>query len=555
MVEREPSLDHYFAQFLASRSPLEGDQSARLIDILERLSASLENGHSCLPLQPEEEQLLEPLLATDLLSRAEDERTSALVLRGSHLYLHRYYMYETRLAQQVTALATAKTTLHPQNRSLLSLLFDVDAEDTKEQNYQKQAAETALKSQLTIISGGPGTGKTTVVVKILLLLLDASLEPQQIGLAAPTGKAAMRLSESIGNSLNTFDVDQEILSAVPTSAQTLHRLLGTRQHSTRFIHNQRNPMGYDLVVVDEASMIDLAMMSKLVDALKPGARLILLGDKDQLSSVESGAVLGDLVASLPHNSVELKKTYRFDTGIRHLSAAINRADTTSVWEQLTQPGASKISLLSETLFDYIGGMYEQYMEVAQDGSIASSDDIHHVFKAFGRFQILCALHRGRRGVETMNSQVEYFLGRKGFNCSSNSWYQGRPVLITRNDYSLDLFNGDIGICLIDEKSGKAKVWFERSDGSLKGYFPNRLPRHETVYAMTIHKSQGSEFDEVVVVLPDSENRILSRELLYTGITRAKKVVRVAAEKGVLEMAVGTSNVRISGLAGLLRSNL
>jgi len=550
MLDAKTSLDHYFAQFLALRTTLTGSAKERFKDIVERLSASLDGGHSCLQLTLKEKDLLSQILGTDILSRAEERRNSALILRGDYLYLQRYYRYETRLARQLKTLAGTRITQCFNRDDLLARLFPEDQE-TGERDYQKEAAELALQRLLIIISGGPGTGKTTTIVKILLLLIETSADSLKIGLAAPTGKAAMRLSESIGNSLKALTVESEILSTIPTAAQTLHRLLGTRRYSTKFHHTSENPMEYDLVVVDEASMVDLAMMSKLVDALKPGARLILLGDKDQLASVESGAVLGDLIQSLPENSIELKKTFRFDKDIGDLARAINRAEPTLVWKYLAGSSDSNVSLLSDTFYDYIGGKYEEYMDFVSKNSNQNIEDIHTVFSEFGKFQVLCALHRGRRGVERINSRVEYYLASKGYSCRSNSWYHGRPVLITRNDYTLNLFNGDIGICLKDEETGSTKVWFERPDGTLKSFFPNRLPERETVFAMTIHKSQGSEFDEVVVVLPAAENRILSRELLYTGITRARKVVRVAAARDVLKLTVGSTNERTSGLSALL----
>jgi exodeoxyribonuclease V alpha subunit len=370
-----------------------------------------------------------------------------------------------------------------------------------------------------------------------------------MALAAPTGKAAMRLSQSIGGSLDRLQLPEEVKAAIPTEAKTLHRLLGFIRHSPQFRHNRQQPMGWDVVVVDEASMVDLAMMSKLVDALKPGARLLLLGDKDQLASVESGAVLGDFIQSLPDNTIELKKTYRFDDNIKFLAERVNAGDSDGAWTLLADPQVPNVTVLQAELIDFLGRQYAGYMaEVCR----YPQTNVTEIFEKFNRFQVLCAVHYGHRGVVGINRGVETFLARQGFDCRPDSWYPGRPVLITRNEYSLDLFNGDIGICLPDLADGSSKVWFEQSDGGLRSYSPYRLPSCETVFAMTIHKSQGSEFDEVVVVLPEEDNRILSRELLYTAFTRSRKMVKLVAGRQVFAQALSRKIERCSGLADLLQ---
>ncbi len=373
-----------------------------------------------------------------------------------------------------------------------------------------------------------------------------------MALAAPTGKAAMRLSEAVGRSMTSLQLPEHVKNGLPTSASTLHRLLGVRRGSPQFRHNRDNPMAWDVVVVDEASMVDLAMMSKLVDAIKPGARLILLGDKDQLASVESGAVLGDFIGSLPENTVELQKTYRFEAGIKQLAEAINCADSTAAWGLLKDSRVASVALLEENSIDFISERYSRFMKAANR---PGPPDLREIFAIFNSFRVLCALHYGNRGVLSINRQVELSLSRNGFPCRPDTWYPGRPVLITRNDYGLDLFNGDVGICLADRENGVPQVWFERAGGGMTSYPPSRLPSCETVFAMTIHKSQGSEFDEVVVVLPEEDNRILSRELVYTAVTRAKKTVRLVAEKEILQLALARNITRESGLADLLMKGL
>ena len=532
-------LDLHFARFLANRSGLSGADNENFMQLVRALTTSLEAGHSCLPVSEKEARLLKSL---HLVS---DGGQTPLVLHKQRLYLHRYFRYETRLAGQINTMATVS---FPQQLkdTLLDSFFVNEQSGT---DWQKEAAKVALQKALTIICGGPGTGKTTTVVKILALLFMSEGSNLEVSLAAPTGKAAMRLSESIGKSLSQIELPEEIKAAIPRQAKTLHRLLGFKRHSVQFKHNAQNPMGWDVVVVDEASMVDLAMMSKLVDALKPGSRLLLLGDKDQLASVESGAVLGDFIKSLPDNTVELKKTYRFDNNIKRLAESINTADSEAAWELLLDASAKNVTVLFADWIGYIGKQYANFMaEVYRN----PEPDVRAIFAAFNSFQVLCGVHYGNRGVEGINRRVESSLARRGFDCRADSWYPGRPVLISRNDYGLDLFNGDIGICLPDPDGDFVKVWFEHADGGLRNYSPYRLPRCETVFAMTVHKSQGSEFDEVVVVLPDDDNRILSRELIYTAVTRAKKTVKLIAEQTVFEQALSRNIQRDSGLADLLK---
>jgi exodeoxyribonuclease V alpha subunit len=533
-------LDRYFSGFLADRSGLSGAAKDRFRELVGRVSQALMAGHSCLPLTEGEARFLG---ANPLVS---DGGPTPLVLHDRRLYLHRYYQYEIRLAERIRAMA-ATTVAPDQGGASADSYFDAAEPGT---DWQKEAAKVALHQALTIICGGPGTGKTTTVVKILALLLQAAEghRPPAVALAAPTGKAAMRLSEAVGKSLTRLSLPEDVRKSLPTSASTLHRLLGVRQGSPQFRYNRDNPMGWDVVVVDEASMVDLAMMSKLVDAIKPGARLILLGDKDQLASVESGAVLGDFIRSLPKNTVELQKTYRFDAGIKRLAEAINGADCATAWALLEDPRTTNITLLEEELIGFITKRYTLFMTTVNRPGVV---DLREVFAQFNSFRVLCAVHYGSHGVDSINRRVELALLRRGYACRSENWYPGRPVLITRNDYGLDLYNGDIGICLADPENGELKVWFERPDGGLRSLVPSRLPRCETVFAMTIHKSQGSEFDQVVVILPDEDNRILSRELVYTAVTRAKKAVWVVAEKEMLRLALSRNIERASGLADLL----
>ncbi len=530
-------LDKHFGRFLAGLSNFTGKEREKFQHLVQDVSASLSEGHSCLPIGPEEVRLLRK---TSLVSGGD---ASPLVLKQNHLYLQKYYLYETRLARQLSVLAKNNTAITG-DRGLLESCFSSPNGVAEDVDWQKKAAEMALEKKLCIISGGPGTGKTSTVVKIIGLLFQHLGGDQKIGLAAPTGKAAMRLRASISENCENLSFPQHLVEKIPTDAMTLHRLLGVQRFSPQFKYNKNNPLFYDVVVVDEASMIDLALMSKLVDALKPGAQLILLGDSDQLASVESGAVLADLIGSLPDNTIELKQTFRFNTGIKKVAEYIKNGDSDRTWELLQGQHVENVSLLETPLATYIGSCYMNFMDrvrrVKEEGTAS-------IFYTFNSFRVLCALRHGKYGVEGVNFVVEQYLNQNGFTFVSGSWYPGRPVLITRNDYSLGLYNGDIGICLRDD-DGTLKVWSEQPDTSYLCLPPYRLPQCETAYGMTIHKSQGSEFEEVLVVLPEEDNQVLCRELLYTAVTRAKQDVKILAKEEVLKVTLSRNMVRFSGLS-------
>lgn len=584
-------LDTQFARFVTRRSGLSGTAADRFELLIKRLSASLADGHSCLPLTSAEEEFLSTTDDTDgqgcpnaagsrdgvsILISADI--TTPLVLWQSRLYLQRYFRYELRLAEQLKGLAREQCVV-PQYKAELDACFGKE----QEIDWQRRAAEMALTRHLALISGGPGTGKTSTVVRILGLLFLMLGPDLQIALAAPTGKAAMRLKESIAASLAGLPFSEEIKEKIPTTASTLHRLLGVRHNSPHFRHNHANPLPWDVVVVDEASMVDLAMMSKLVDALKPDARLILLGDKDQLASVESGAVLADCIQALPENTITLQKSYRFNQEISTFASAVNDNDSGAAWAMLNREDHETIavSLLHEPMADFIATRYSRYLQqaLAVHDDARKEDEIRQLFQCFKRFRILCATRRGAGGVEAINRQMEQSLAAGGYPCQTGGrssaipgrrdtgpslvgdWYPGRPVIILNNDYSLNLFNGDIGICLPertvlsnDNNPSQFKVWFEREDGSLKGYHPYRLPACETVFAMTIHKSQGSEFAEILVVLPGTDTPLLSRELIYTAVTRAQKRVLIASDQTIFHAALNRTISRSSGLHAMLTSS-
>ena len=537
-------LDHAFAHFMGLRSGLKNTQQAGFEALLTQLSYEQAQGHSCMLIDAKAQTLL---LRSALVSKKSIppllpiESTPPvlpLVIEENRLYLHRYWFYEQRLAQQLLEKAQRH---YPQTNieCALDRYFAVTSDTI---DWQRAAAKMALEQAFTLITGGPGTGKTTTVVKILALMQEFSEKPLYIALAAPTGKAAMRLQESIGHHKAGLPCSEAIKQSIPETVTTLHRLLGAKAVSPYFHHHAEKPLAYDLVIVDEASMIDLALMSKLVDALKPDARLILLGDKDQLASVESGAVLADLNIALPEHTIELKTSHRFDGPIKILADAINAGQPERAWQALTEKNTA-ISVLNDHVIAYIAEQQKPYLQQIKSGA-----DYHTIYHAFMRFQVLCANRQGPNSVMDINYQVEQRLAQQNHIPSSGVWYSGRPILITQNNTTLHLYNGDIGICMPDPaQPSKLKVFFQRPDGTVKTYLPARITHCETVFAMTIHKSQGSEFEEVLVILPETMNPVLTKELLYTAITRAKKTVKLHTRVAIFNATIQQKVQRVTGL--------
>lgn len=540
MAEKEENLfGVHLARMLSGKSHLNEAERPRFRAMIERLTAAIADGHSCLAVDTDDEELL---FQTGLVSAG---RRSPLVLFDNKLYLHRYYTYEYRLADQITDLARQHV-FSEECETALDGVFGCAAESD---DLQRQAARLAVGKSFAVISGGPGTGKTTTVVKILAVLLQV-LGDVSVALAAPTGKAAMRLRQSLRGALEMLSLPRQIAGAIPESAQTLHRLLGVHKHSPQFRHTRDNPLGYDVVVVDEASMVDLILMSKLVDALKPGSRLILLGDKDQLASVESGAVLAELIESMPDNTIVLQKSYRFDSGIKAFAKAINAGDADRGWKLLKDDRIEEVRCVDTDLEKVIYRGYDDFLQAVER---ADDTDYGELFGVLNQFRVLCGVHGGKSGVDAVNQIVEdHVRTRYGHG---EHWYAGKPVLIRRNDYSLGLYNGDVGICLRDCRDNRLKVYFEDEDNRVRSYLPQRLPSHQTAYAMTIHKSQGSEFDDVVIVLPGEKSPVLCRELLYTAVTRARKGIRLWSKREIFDMAVAVKTQRISGLSAMVRRKI
>ncbi|MDN3610811.1 exodeoxyribonuclease V subunit alpha [Vibrio ostreicida] len=466
-------------------------------------------------------------------------------------------------------------------------------------NWQKVAAAVALTRRFAVISGGPGTGKTTTVTKLLAALIAQATQSGKvpvIKLVAPTGKAAARLTESIGKAISELAVSPEQKVNIPTDASTLHRLLGALPNSVEFRHNSANPLHLDILVVDEASMVDLPMMYKLVDALPKQARLILLGDKDQLASVEAGAVLGDICSfsHLGYSSAQaaqliqltgyqtftqqlntgptladslcmLQKSYRFDarSGIGQLAKAVNSGLIDQV-DWVWQKDFADIATFPvdgqhyNAMIQLLVGEYCHYLkrltELKVDLKTQEPEPIQHRAKAaldlFARCRLLCALREGDFGLTELNVRIERALSkRKLIQLKEETWYHGRPVMVVRNDYALGLYNGDIGLCIRDDSVGenRLRVFFELPDGSVKSFLPSRVPEHETAYAMTIHKAQGSEFEHTLMILPPDFTPLLTRELIYTGITRAKRRLSLYTNREVMVRGVRSTTARASGL--------
>ena len=601
-------IDIHFARFIAQFSANE-EQNVFLAAALASRATS--SGDICLDLDAAAETLLseklddadavicpplahwrKKLVSSPAVGRPGDRRPLILDDRN-RLYLYRYWEYENKLSDAIRQ--RAKGELHNFNsreiRNVLKRLFP--PEDINEVNWQEIAAIIAVLKRFSVITGGPGTGKTFTIARTLALLLECALKDNaKIYLAAPTGKAAARLAETINEAKQFLDCSSYIKNAIPDQVHTIHRLLKPIAGTPYFRHNAENPLAADVVVVDEASMVDLALMSKLVQAVVPEARLLLIGDKDQLASVEAGSVLGDIcdrqvshefskgllqkieqitqsklgetvqysksALGLQDCITVLPKSYRFEpqSGIGGLSRSVKQGESESALIFLNDPAEKSIAW-HDTLSDpnsvhdlgrLIVKGYRKYLTI-HDPVLAMSE--------FNRFKILCALKIGPFGANSINGLAEMMLNQKGLlppiQRGRQQWYRGRPVLITHNDYNLGLFNGDIGITLPDPNSSSDElyVYFPGSAGEFKRFPTHRLCEHETVFAMTIHKSQGSEFDHVLLLLPKMDYPLLTRELIYTGLTRARKTVSVWAPESVLKAAIRRKIERTSGLRDAL----
>lgn len=522
------------------------------------------------------------LLASEAVS--DGERPTPIVLCGDRLYLNRMWRNELTVAR----FFNEANQVVDVDEALLAQTLDALFPASDEIDWQKVAAAVALTRRISVISGGPGTGKTTTVARLLAALIQTTRQPRcRIRLAAPTGKAAARLTESLGEALRRLPLTDEQKTLLPTEASTLHRLLGAQPGSQRMRYHAGNPLHLDVLVVDEASMIDLPMMARLIDALPEHGRVIFLGDRDQLASVEAGAVLGDICAwvnagytagraaqlerltghpvpagesdvagALRDSLCLLQKSYRFGShsGIGSLARAVNNGDRHGVRATLRQAFEDIVLHPLSTTEEYEAMLeqsqagYGRYLQLLRERAEPEA-----LIAAFGEFQLLCALRDGPYGVSGVNEQLEQMLNRRrAITLPRHSrWYEGRPVMISRNDSALGLFNGDIGIAL--ERGEGLRVWFPMPDGSIKSVQPSRLPEHDTAWAMTVHKSQGSEFDHAALILPAKIVPLVTRELVYTAITRAKQRLSIYADEQVLTQSIVARTERRSGLADIFAS--
>lgn len=560
--------DLYQARFAASLArPGHADLAAGLTALV---SLAVREGHVCLHLGDEgvRERLaalgldgLDGCLDTGVIGAPDSDLP--LILDEERLYFARFFRDEATLARAFLSLAAA-----PPRDIPAELLPDIFRSSGSETDWQDVACFAALRSRFCVISGGPGTGKTTTVARILALAARMHAgTPFRIRLAAPTGKAASRMAEALAAAFPGGNLPPELDESLTQGAQTVHRLLGWGAGGFR--HHQGNPLPLDMLVVDEASMLDLELSARLLEALPEHASLVLLGDRNQLASVEAGAVLGTLCpedavnafspafaadaaragASLPEASrvsaltdhvVELRKSWRFgaDSGIAALAACIVTGEAGKAEELLSQPHddlemkeCSGKSALTAELSPLLRTSFY---------GLGKETDPDRAFKAFGALRLLSPVRQGPRGTEALNRMAREALGAP----AGDGWYPGRPVMILENDYSLGLFNGDTGIAL---PAGDAlRVYFPTENG-FATFAPARLPRHETCYAMTVHKSQGSEFRHTVLILPEESCPILGRELLYTALTRAKTQFTMVGTMGQTIRAIQHPTWRDSGL--------
>ena len=581
-------LDRHFAAFAEAQA---GGARPTLALAAALVSRQRREGHVCLDLPTVAGSILRdtpdneasgirlPSLAAwlkDLAGSAvvgAPEEFRPLILDAAHrLYLQRYWHYEQHLAREI--LRRAGQAMEVADPAALEQRLDAlfAPEPGGMVNWQRTAAEAAVRRNLCVISGGPGTGKTHSLVLILGLLLDLERARKlRIAVAAPTGKAAARIQDSIQAMRRQLPCSDDIKAQLPEQATTLHRLLGYRPDSASFRHNADNPLPYDVVAVDEASMVDLALMAKLFQAIPASARVILLGDKDQLASVEAGAVLGDIYAAsrtpasgkppapaankpLAACVVQLRRNYRFgeQSLIYQLSGAIKSGNADSALQILRRCEGKNAGDLAAAALPGRGQLKAALRDPIVSGlrAFMQARDPLAVLAALGQFRILCALREGPYGVAGLNSLTEDILEEEGLIRRNSPWYSRRPILITRNDYNLKLFNGDIGVILPDSQ-GEPRAFFPGSENTFRQFLPLRLPTHETAYALTVHKSQGSEFERVLMVLPDRDSPVLSRELLYTGLTRARKSVGLWFEESALRLSINRSVSRSSGLRDAL----
>lgn len=579
---------------------LPAENPFRLPAKYQALSAQLVEKIGQLPPTQWQSQLVGHIAVSD-----SPDNIAPILLQQNKAYLYRYWQSEHQIATILYKMAAQPPSSDDDlNASILTSFFP---EPEHHINWQKIAVATALKQPFSVISGGPGTGKTRTVAILLAALqlkqLTQDLPPLKIALVAPTGKAAARLKESISASLTTLNLPENLpknlKNTIPIQALTIHRLLGIRPDSDKPTYHAQNPLHIDLLVVDEASMIDLFLMEKLLNAIKPHTRLILLGDKDQLASVEAGNIMAELgnflhygysqghseylarttghqipsiqnVPPICDSLCHLRHSYRFDehSGIGRLAAEINAQQGQSAWQQFSQPQYQDLTLILyppiqafktktdwtkqcvQLVVEKAVELYRHYLNLVQQRQQSpTSVAIADIFSAFQQIRFLSALRVGELGVEQLNQSIAEALHRArlvSFRHSREN-YLGKPILITENVPQLQVFSGDIGLVLNDE-AGKLRIYFDTEiDGNPHHISATRLPNHEPAYVLTVHKSQGSEFAHTLLIMPLHNSPVLSKELLYTAVTRAKQHFTLFSDEKIWKQAVSQQNQRQSGL--------
>jgi exodeoxyribonuclease V alpha subunit len=588
LAEIEPNIHEnvLLAGCFVSAAYRQGDVCILLDDIKEQAAIDELDELAELSLHiPDLKDWLKQLEESNVVGEPCDFRP--LILDEAHrLYFHKLWRHEQILARSIWEKVDQEPPPLdiPLSKAGLQHLFNSETEII---DWQKVAVAVSASQLFTVISGGPGTGKTSTVMRLLILLLEQGRKLGSIpaiALAAPTGKAAIRLQESIENIPDDLLADEEIKAHIPTETVTLHHLLGASRHTTKFRYHEENPLPYDCVIVDEASMVDQTLMTRLMQALRDKTRLVLLGDKDQLASVEAGSVFGDICGEITDNRYAesmvtyleklginlpakhvsengdgaelanhinlLKKSYRFpaESGIGRLVKAINAGDPDEAWELLNDDQFSEISFIP---FEN----YQMFLETMSDkiinqySKVRSAQSPDQMLDLYGEFKILGAHRTGPWGVETINQGLEQKLRKHNLVLTSQNWYEGRPIIINTNDYSVGLSNGDIGVCVKGDNDAQT-VYFGKGNENM--LLPlSRLPAHSTAFALTVHKSQGSEFDEILLVLPDESSKLLHRELVYTAVSRAREKITVVGSKQALQKAVAHRVEHYSGLRDYL----
>ena len=573
-----------------------------IIKLAFLISAKLEEGNICTDLnrynsENDDKINIDKLKNSAFVSQNAASNIQPFILDGNNVYLHRYFDYETRILKKIHSLlkfeATQKDIIKQQlldKKIIVDSVFGAEMGEKglseKPIPWQKISALASCINSFQIITGGPGTGKTSAIAKFLLLQL--SLDPKtKIAVAAPTGKAAARLNESLSSILENLPAEFESIKMPLSSiaAKTIHRLLGIRESGVAPAFRSDKKLNYDVIIIDESSMIDVGLMAKLLDAVDEKSKLILAGDRNQLSSIGAGSIFGDLCRLnalqnsisgndlefynkftgeneieipafkeayeqnyLPDNIIELQHSFRFsnDKGIGKFSNSIlnDPGIGPAFLDEFRHSGQSeeylKICLSSvDPEFASMIALYEEY---------ALEEDIARAFDKLGKIRILCAVRDGSFGVSAFNEMVENYLLRKKLIDADTTFYHKQPVMVTANDYNLGVFNGDMGIVRKDSKADIHYVYFEDNSGELTRHSAASLPVCETAYAMTIHKSQGSEFENVIIILPsDQEHTLLTRELLYTAVTRARKKVLLITEDQTILNTISRQTERVSGI--------